>query len=312
MVQVLPRDKDNDDEPLCPDHSSSSLAPVEAAWPAFLRRHCRCETPLARECMAEFFSTFVLMGFGGGSGTQVALSNGRHGNYTHITLCWGIAVMLGVHVAGTISGAHMNPAVSFTFAVFGKLPWRKLPWYALSQVGGAFAAAWVIFLMYYPALTAYDPDFSVEKSGQIFISSPQATETLLSAFTTEVLCAAFLVIGVFAIAHPSNIHMNAVGIPIANGLLVVGLGMAFGLNTGYAVNPATDFGCRLFALLAGWGPGVFQVNDGYWWVPIVAPCLGGVVGATLFTMCIEAQLPLIETGDSSLPKPMAFISVDEA
>ncbi|RQM11490.1 hypothetical protein B5M09_006908 [Aphanomyces astaci] len=192
MTQVFPDDKD--DQPLRPENSTSSSDTTDVIVPnskdepslvTFLQRRCRLRTPLGRECISEFFSTFVMMGFGGGSGAQVTLSNGQHGNYTHITLCWGIAVMLGIHVGGAISGAHMNPAVSFTFCVLGKLPWGKLPWFCLSQLSGAFCAAWVVFLMYYPALTQYDPEFTMAKSGRIFVSGPQTTETLLSAFVTE-------------------------------------------------------------------------------------------------------------------------------
>ncbi|ETW04795.1 hypothetical protein, variant 1 [Aphanomyces invadans] len=271
MTGVVPTD--DDDQPLRPDNSTFdtiTLPLSTTSLTSILHARCRVASSLGRECMSEFFATFVMMGFGTGSGAQVALSNGQHGNYTHITLCWGIAVMLGIHIGGAISGAHMNPAVSFTWCVLGKFPWMKLPWYCISQ---------------------YDPAFSIEKSGRIFVSGPQVTETLLSAFITEVLCAAFLIIGVLAITHPSNPHMNALGIPTTTGLLVVGIGMAFGLNTGYAVNPAADLGCRLFALVAGWGPIVFTVNDGYWWIPLVAPCLGGVLGGCVYTISIDAQHP---------------------
>ncbi|RHY30179.1 hypothetical protein DYB32_004569, partial [Aphanomyces invadans] len=187
MTGVVPTD--DDDQPLRPDNSTFdtiTLPLSTTSLTSILHARCRVASSLGRECMSEFFATFVMMGFGTGSGAQVALSNGQHGNYTHITLCWGIAVMLGIHIGGAISGAHMNPAVSFTWCVLGKFPWMKLPWYCISQVSGAFCAAWVVFLMYYPALTQYDPAFSIEKSGRIFVSGPQVTETLLSAFITEV------------------------------------------------------------------------------------------------------------------------------
>ncbi|ETW04796.1 hypothetical protein, variant 2 [Aphanomyces invadans] len=135
MTGVVPTD--DDDQPLRPDNSTFdtiTLPLSTTSLTSILHARCRVASSLGRECMSEFFATFVMMGFGTGSGAQVALSNGQHGNYTHITLCWGIAVMLGIHIGGAISGAHMNPAVSFTWCVLGKFPWMKLPWYCISQV----------------------------------------------------------------------------------------------------------------------------------------------------------------------------------
>ncbi|OQS01396.1 aquaporin-7 [Achlya hypogyna] len=235
---------------------------------------------LRRKCAAEFFGTFVLVGFGAGSVAQTALSQGLLGNYTHITLCWGIAVMLAINVAGGTSGAHLNPAFTIVFCTFYPelLPWRAAPGYCASQVLGAFCGFAAVYGMYYRAFQLYDPAFAIERSGRLFASYPQVSETLASAFVAEALCSGFFMIGAFALVDPKNPFRCKPLVPVLTGALVVGVGMAFGLTTGYALNPAIDVAGRIFSSLAGGGSDVFTAYSCYWWVPLVAPVLGGWIG----------------------------------
>ncbi|RAW20917.1 hypothetical protein PC110_g22640, partial [Phytophthora cactorum] len=82
-----------------------------------------------------------------------------------------------------------------------------------------------------------------------------------------------------------------VGSPFAFCLMIMALGMAFGMNTGYAVNPARDFGPRLFTFCAGWGSKVFTTRNYYFWIPIVADLSGGVAGAGLYRLLVEIHHP---------------------
>eukprot|EP00405_Crypthecodinium_cohnii_P035414 CAMPEP_0206531678 /NCGR_PEP_ID=MMETSP0325_2-20121206/3899_1 /ASSEMBLY_ACC=CAM_ASM_000347 /TAXON_ID=2866 /ORGANISM="Crypthecodinium cohnii, Strain Seligo" /LENGTH=146 /DNA_ID=CAMNT_0054027949 /DNA_START=349 /DNA_END=786 /DNA_ORIENTATION=+ len=107
----------------------------------------KVENTYLRECMAEFLGTFVLVLFGDGVVAQVVLGNGDGGSYLSINLCWGLGVVFGIHAAGGVSGAHLNPAVTTTLAVFRRIPFRKVPGYVCSQVLGAFAAGLVVLVV---------------------------------------------------------------------------------------------------------------------------------------------------------------------
>ncbi|OQR93178.1 aquaporin [Thraustotheca clavata] len=248
------------------------------------------EPTLQRKCMAEFFATFILVGFGAGSVSQTVLSENELGNYTHITMCWGIAVMLAINIAGSTSGAHLNPAFTIVFCIYNhQFPWRAVPWYCLSQTVGAFFGFAAVYCMYFRAFMVYDPQCTIERGGRIFASFPQINETQFSAFVAEVLCSAFFMVGAFALGDPRNPHMIKPLVPVLTGALVVAVGMAFGLTTGYALNPAVDFAGRVFSSMAGWGSTMFTAYNNYWWVPVVAPVLGGWLGAGSYIIFIGNQ-----------------------
>lgn len=247
------------------------------------------KSPLLRECLAEFIGTAVMIMFGDGVVAQVVLSGGRNGDYTHITLCWGLAVFLGIHVSGGVSGAHFNPAVSTTLAVFGRLDWRKLPAYIVSQILGAFFGAFVVYVVYYQQFNAVDPDRMTTQG--VFATYPNANISNGGAFLTEVVGTALLMGGIFAIGDQKNQPASKFTSPAAVGLLIVAIGMAFGMNSGYALNPARDFGPRLFTSIAGWGSRVFTLRDHYFWVPIVGPLVGGPLGGLFYTVFIEMHHP---------------------
>lgn len=245
-----------------------------------------------RECMAEFLGTLIMICFGMGVNNQVGLSSDANGTWLSINICWGIAVMLGVHASEGISGAHLNPAVTFANAVYGKLAWRKVPGYFLSQLLAAFCGAFMIYCLDYQTLNVVDPDRLT--SQKHFSTYPAAHISNLTAFYTEFLGTAFLVLGVYAITDKRNRPASAFGAPISFALLIMAIGMAFGMNTGYAINPARDLGPRLFTSLAGWGSKVFTTRDYYFWIPLVAPLLGGVAGGGLYKLLVEMHHPSLE------------------
>jgi glycerol uptake facilitator len=213
---------------------------------------------------------------------------------------WGMAVVFGIYVAGGISGAHINPAVSIAFASFGRFPWKKVPGYCLAQVLGAIAGAALTYLIYRDAIQAYEAENGVVRDGGdatvgVFVTGPAGYfGDYWGPFITEVVGTAFLLLIVFAVVDLMNIPPKANLGPLIIGLGVFAIGMSWGANSGYAINPARDLGPRILAWMMGWGDAAFpgaQGNlDAYWWVPVVAPIIGAVIGAALYVFTIESVL----------------------
>lgn len=250
---------------------------------------------LSRELAAEFLGTFVLIAFGVGVVAQTVLSANANGSYLAINLGWGIAVTLGVLVAGGVSGAHLNPAVTLALAVHRGLPWGKVVPYATAQIAGAFAASALVFLTYREAFAVFDGGVrqlaGAQGTAGVFATYPQPFLSIAGGLVDQVVGTALLVIGVFAIGDTKNVNAPGWMGPILVGLLVVGIGVAFGFNAGYAINPARDFGPRLFTAVAGWGSSVFTAGNGWWWVPVAGPVLGAVAGGALYDACITRFHP---------------------
>jgi glycerol uptake facilitator protein len=266
----------------------------------------------AGELLAEFLGTFVLICFGDGVvAMAVAALNqsGRgaeifaaSGDWLIIGWGWGFAVAFGVYVAGGVSGAHLNPAVTLAMAVRRGFAWRKVPGYVIAQVVGAFAGAALVYAVYKGAIDSYerahditrgDPDSVTTFS--IFATFPaQYLHNWVGPFVDQVVGTAFLVGFVFALTDDRNQPPKANLAPLLIGFVVVAIGISFGANAGYAINPARDFGPRLFADIAGWGsiaiPGDYGNVNGYMWIPIVGPLVGGVIGAFFYDLFIRDTL----------------------
>jgi MIP family channel proteins len=242
-----------------------------------------------RECLAEFIGTAILIAFGDGVVAQVVLGKGGNGDYTHINICWGIGVFFGIHFAGGVSGAHLNPAVTTTLALFNRFEWRKVPGYILAQILGAFFGAFLVYIVYYPYFNHVDPDRMTTQG--VFATYPSAIVSNYTAFLTEVIGTAILLGGIFAVGDQKNKPASAYTSPAAVAILVIGIGMAFGMNSGYAINPARDFGPRLFSSIAGWGSKVFTLRDHYFWIPIVGPLVGGAIGGAAYMGLVEIHHP---------------------
>jgi glycerol uptake facilitator protein len=249
---------------------------------------------LAAELMAEFFGTFVLMLFGIGVVAMVVLfpSNAPgatvHGGYTNITLGWGLAVTMGIYIAGKVSGGHLNPAVTLTLAVFRGFPWRKVLPYFIAQTAGAFLAAALVYRNYLPAFHQVDPQ--LEKTAGIFTTFPAFPEWPQAGFLDQVIGTALLLLLVLAITDELNVPPGANLGPAMIGLVVVAIGMSFGGMHGYAINPARDFGPRLFTAVAGFRNNGLTDGTRVWWVPVFAPLLGGLVGAAVYDFGIRRFL----------------------
>ena len=245
---------------------------------------------LRRELLAEFLGTFVLYSFGAGVVAQNVLSRGANGSYLAINLAWGMAVTMGIFVAGGVTGAHLNPAVTLALAVRRKLPWSKVLPYSLAQTGGAFVAAAAVFLVYREAFTAFDGGTRGMETAGIFATYPQPFLSTGGALVDQIFGTTLLMLVISAIGDSRNNAIGNLG-PVAVGLLVMAIGMAFGFNAGYAINPARDLGPRLLTFVAGWGSQVFTANQYYFWVPIVGPLVGGPLGAILYEGLVGRFFP---------------------
>jgi len=198
-----------------------------------------------------------------------------------------------VYVAAGVSGAHLNPAVTLALAVHRGFPWRKVVPYAMAQLAGAFVAAAVVWVTYRGALDAFDGGtrqvLGPQGTAGIFATYPQAWLGIWGGLVDQIVGTALLVGVIFAISDRRNAPPPAGLAPVIVGLLVAAIGMSFGLNAGYAINPARDLGPRVFTALAGWGGEVFRAADGWWWVPIVGPLIGGVIGGWLYDACVGSR-----------------------
>jgi glycerol uptake facilitator protein len=217
-----------------------------------------------------------------------------------------------VYVAGGVSGAHINPAVTVAFAARRGFPWRKVPSYIAAQVIGAFLGALLVYIVYKAAIDSY------ERANHITQGDPNSIPTFsifatfpakylanwVGPFVDQVVGTAFLVAFIFALTDERNQPPRANLAPLIVGFVVVAIGLSFGANAGYAINPARDFGPRLFAWIAGWGkiamPGDYGNVNTYFWIPIVGPFVGGLIGAFAYDLGIRNTL--LARGETGSPE----------
>ncbi len=244
--------------------------------------------------MAEFLGTFVLMLLGIGGVAMVVLFPSKtpgetvHGGFTNITLAWGLGVTMGIYVAGKVSGAHLNPAVTLSVAVFRGFSWRKVLPYCVAQTAGAFAAAALVYWNYLPAFRQVDP--FLDHTAGVFTTFPAFPEWPSAGFLDQLIGTGLLVLLIFAITDERNAPPGANLAPAMIGLVVVAIGMSFGGMHGYAINPARDFGPRLFTAVAGFRNNGLTDGTRVWWIPVAAPLLGGLIGAAIYDFGIRRFL----------------------
>jgi glycerol uptake facilitator protein len=241
---------------------------------------------LSSELFAEFLGTLVLILFGDGVVAMVVLFD--KGGYTNITLAWGLAVTMGIYIAGRITGAHLNPAVTLALAVFRGFPWRKVLPYSIVQVAGAFVAAAIVYWNYRLQFLRVDP--TLEKTAGVFTTFPAFPLQPSAGLLDQMIGTGLLVLMIFAITDERNTPPGSNLTPLMVGLVVVVIGMAFGGMHGYAINPARDFGPRLFTVVAGFRNNGLTDGTMVFWVPIVGPLVGGVLGAAAYDLTIRRML----------------------
>jgi glycerol uptake facilitator protein len=269
---------------------------------------------LGGELFAEFFGTFILICFGDGVVAMLwaLIGSGRtishatallgSGDWLLITFGWFLAVTFAIYTVGGVTGAHINPAITLGIAMRRQLPWNKVVPYWVVQVAGAFVGAALVFLVYNNAINHYDQVNHIIK-GQpnslptfsTFATFPAPYfHNVLGPLVDEIVGTFFLALFVFAVTDELALAPGSNLGPVVVGLIVLAVGISFGANSGYAINPARDFGPRLFAWIAGWGkiamPGDYGWINTYFWIPIVAPLIGAALAVPAYDIGVRKIL----------------------
>ena len=239
--------------------------------------------------IAEFIGTCILMVLGAGVVANVSLKNTageKDPKWILITIAWGFAVFVGVFISGEFSGAHLNPAVSVGLAMVKKFDWGLVPMYVFAQTLGAMFGSWLNYQLYYDHFQATSDENTIRGC---FCTAPMIKNTPRNLFS-EIYGTFFLVFAIFFIAKPSlqiegvDQIQDGIGaldaLPV--GILVWVIGISLGGTTGYAINPARDFGPRLvYAIIRR------KQNNANWsyaWIPVVGPLVGGVLAGIIFNL----------------------------
>ena len=251
--------------------------------------------------ISEFIGSFLLIFFGAGCVATMVLS-GVSLNIWEISVIWGLGVSIAIYVTAAVSGTHINPAVTITVAIFRGFPWRRVIPYILSQTAGTFSAAAVVYGGYQNLFVKFESDNGIIRGSAeslqtagIFSTYPNPNISIIQAFWVEVVITAVLLLVIFAVTDDRNScgprgHFSAILI----GITIALIGGSFGTLTGFAMNPARDFGPKLFTFIAGWGKIAMKGSGAtpYFWVPICAPILGGIIGGFIYDFFIRRYIIL--------------------
>lgn len=229
--------------------------------------------------VAEFIGTCLLIILGDGVVANVVLNKtkGNNSGWIVITFGWAIAVFVGVYSVASVSGSHLNPAVTIALASIGKFDWANVPMYIGAQILGAMAGALIVWIAYRQHF-AETADANAKLA--VFCTGPAIRNTSNNLFS-EILGTFILVLGVLFITAPSQSMGSLNALPVA--LLVLGIGLSLGGLTGYAINPARDLGPRIMHFILPIS-GKRDSDWSYSWIPIIGPVIGGVVAAMLWNM----------------------------
>ncbi|MDX7991970.1 aquaporin family protein [Xenorhabdus sp. Reich] len=254
---------------------------------------------LSGQCISEFLGTALLVFFGLGCVAAARLAGAQLGLW-EISIIWGFGVALAVYLTAGISGAHLNPAVTIALSLFANFDRKKVLPYIIAQMLGGFIAALIVYMMYYNLFLDYEQVHNTVRGSQeslftagVFSTYPVAQISVLQAFIVEVIIAAVLLCLILALTDDGNGIPRGPLAPLLIGILIAVIGGSFGSLTGFALNPARDFGPKLVAYLAGWGD--IALTGGrdipYCLVPLVAPIVGAILGAFGYRKLIARHLP---------------------
>ncbi|WP_301098523.1 MIP/aquaporin family protein [Otariodibacter sp.] len=248
-------------------------------------------------CIGEFIGTALMIFFGLGCVAAAQVAGATFGLW-EISIVWGLAVALGVYVSAGLSGAHLNPAVTIALWKFASFDGKKVLPFIISQVLGAFFAAAIIYFLYHNLFAAAESAQNIVRGESIgfagvFSTYPNPNISVAQAFMVELIITAILMAGILAIIDDGNGVPRGPLAPLLIGLLVATIGGATGPLTGFAMNPARDFGPKIFASLAGWGEIAFTGGRDipYFLVPIFGPIIGALLGGFIYTHFIGKNLP---------------------
>jgi glycerol uptake facilitator protein len=250
------------------------------------------------ELISEALAMFIIIAFGDSVACMYVLYDPSpyQNAYWGVCIAWGLAVTIAIYATGSISGTHANPAVTLALALFRGFSWKKVIPYWVAQVIGAFLGAAIVYALFGPVIDHFNATHNLTReaggAAGVFFTHPGLAITPMHALSDQIILTAFLLFGIFAITEQYNeMAPGANSGALIIGLLVATIGACMGYLEAWAINPARDFGPRLFAYLAGWGPSALPSPDNYWWIPIVGPLIGGTVGGAAYQLLVHPFLP---------------------
>lgn len=250
------------------------------------------------ELISEALAMFIIIAFGDSVACMYVLYDPSpyQNAYWGVCIAWGLAVTIAIYATGSISGTHANPAVTLALALFRDFPWKKVIPYWIAQVIGAFLGAAIVYALFGPVIDHFNETHQLTReaggAAGVFFTHPGLAISPMHALSDQVILTAFLLFGIFAITEQYNeMAPGANSGALIIGLLVATIGACMGYLEAWAINPARDFGPRLFAYFAGWGPSALPAPDNYWWIPIVGPFVGGVIGGGAYQLLVHPFLP---------------------
>ncbi|PLW20790.1 hypothetical protein PCASD_13584 [Puccinia coronata f. sp. avenae] len=280
--------------------------------PTYSSRYRRFKA-IIREPAAEALASFLLAVFSGGASTQVyltansAISPSPKGNYATQCIGSAIGVMIGVYVAGGISGGHLNPTVTIALAVFRDFPWQKVIAYCSAQVFGGLLGALTIQLIYAGGLDVYEGGEGIRtisgpsSTAGFFLAFPAPYLSNFCSFFQQFLDSTIILLFIMAIGDRTNSPPPDGISPVIFMCVVIGVAFALGSQTSYALNPALDLSSRIVVSLMGYGTSHWSFRDQYWlWNNWVSNLLGALFGCFLYDFF------LYEGNDSPLNRPWSW------
>lgn len=266
---------------------------------------------LRGELISEFIGSFILLWFGAGSVSTLVLMNWSY-NLWDISLIWALGITMAIYITGAVSGTHINPAVTITLAVFRGFPWKKVGPYILAQTAGCFSGAAMAFAFYSKSFLDYEQRTgmvrgsleSVATAG-IFSTYKQPYLSDFHALFIEIVITIMLLMVILAVTDDKNSGAPkgkyAPFAAILIGITVAIIGGAFGSLTGFAMNPARDLGPKLFTMLAGWDSVGFPGPNNYFWIPIVGPIIGALMGGYIYDNFVRKYfIPTVENVEDAI------------
>jgi glycerol uptake facilitator protein len=258
---------------------------------------------LLGQCISEFIGTGLLIFFGVGCVAALVLTGAQFGQW-EISIIWGFGVAIAIYCTAGVSGAHINPAVTIALTAFHGFPKEKAIPYILSQLLGAFCSAALVYALYSNLFTDYEIAHNFLRSSEaalstagIFSTYPNAALSFGGAFAVEFVITAVLMFAILALGDENNGAERGALNPLLIGILIAVIGGSLGPLTGFAMNPARDFGPKLFAYLAGWDHALTGAKEiPYFIVPILAPIAGALFGGWAYPKLVGVYLPKVGHG----------------
>jgi len=263
-----------------------------------LRNKIRIRNPLIRNLLAEFLGTLMLLFFGTSIVAQFILSHEKLNTWIQINVGWGFALVFCVYATANTSGGHLNPAISLAMVTLGRLSLMHFFLYTIVQILGALCGSGLMYTVYYDAIT--NIKLTEREKIMLFTSYPGAHLSWTGAFLDQFVGTGFLAFFVCVVIDKRN-KIPGIVHPLFFGFILMAIGMAFGFNLGYPINPARDFGPRILAAMLV-SKEAFTIMNGYYWIaPLLAPCFGAVFAVWFYHIGFGAHLPDTEEERLVLP-----------